>query len=78
MNDVGPDAKAIAEIKGDVREIEVLPGGTVEWWLVPITKGTITDLHCHIKENRFGHTIPGQTEVTTHAHFGMTGVIVIK
>ncbi len=78
MNDVGPDARAIAEIKGDIREIEVLPGGTVEWWLVPITRGTITDLHCHIKESQFGHAIPGQTEVTTHADFGMTGVIVIK
>ncbi len=67
MDDLGPGAKAIAEIKGTVREIEVLPGGTTEWWFVPVATGTITDLNCHIKDK------DGQT----HAQKGMKGRITI-
>lgn len=58
----GPDGKAIAEIKGVVREIEVLPGGTAEWWFVPVKAGTFDDLKC---------------TVTGHAQAGMTGRVVI-
>jgi uncharacterized cupredoxin-like copper-binding protein len=67
MDDLGAGSKAIAEIKGAVREIEVLPGGTTEWWFVPVATGTITDLHCHIKDK----------DDKTHAEKGMTGTIVI-
>jgi len=68
MDDIGPDRKAIAEIKGNIREIEVVPGGTSEWWFVPVATGTITDMHCHIKEK----------DGETHAQKGMTGTIVIN
>lgn len=60
---LGPDGKTIAEIKGTVQEIEVYPGGTAEWWLVPVKSGTMTDLKCSIA----GHT-----------ESGMVGTITIK
>jgi uncharacterized cupredoxin-like copper-binding protein len=59
----GPDGKAVAEIKGFVREIEVLPKASTEWWLVPVKAGRFGDLKC---------TEPG------HAEAGMVGQIVIK
>jgi uncharacterized cupredoxin-like copper-binding protein len=58
----------IAEIKGAVREVEIYPGGLTEWWFVPVSTGTIRDLHCHVKDSD-GHT---------HAQKGMTGTIVIR
>ncbi len=67
MDDLGKGAKAIAEIKGGVREVEVLPGGTIEWWLVPIATGVITDLHCNIKDK----------DGKTHAEKGMNATITI-
>jgi uncharacterized cupredoxin-like copper-binding protein len=59
----GPDGKAVAEIKGLIREIEVYPNGSAEWWLIPLKAGTFIDLKC---------TIPGHTEA------GMVGRIVVK
>lgn len=59
----GQDGKAIAEVKGAVREIEVYPGQKAEWWFVPVKAGTFEDLKC---------TIPG------HAESGMVGRIVVK
>lgn len=57
----GKDGKAIAEVKGNVREIEVYPGGTAEWWFVPVKSGAISDLKCTIK----GHTAAGMVgEIT--------------
>ena len=58
----GNDGKAIAEVKGTVREIEVYPNGVSEWWFVPVKAGSFSDLRC---------TISGHTEA------GMTGVITI-
>ena len=55
--------KTIAEIKGTIREIEVLPGGTAEWWFVPVKTASTDDLVC---------TING------HAQAGMVGKIEIK
>lgn len=55
--------KATAEIKGAIREIEVYPNGTTEWWLVPVKAGVFNDLVC---------TIPG------HAQGGMVGVVTVK
>ncbi len=57
-----------AEIKGAIREIEVYPGGTAEWWFVPVATGTLDDLHCSIKD-KDGHT---------HAEKGMIGTITIR
>lgn len=59
----GPDGKAVAEVKGLIREIEVLPKATTEWWLVPIKTGQFSDLRC---------TEKGHTEA------GIVGQIVIK
>ena len=59
----GADGKAIAEVKGAIREIEVYPKGTAEWWFVPVKAGSFGDLRC---------TIPG------HAEEGMKGTVVIK
>ena len=67
MDDLGPGAKQIGEIKGAIREIEVYPGGTTEWWFVPVAAGTVTDLRCPIKDQNG----------TTHADMGMTGTIII-
>ena len=57
------DGKPIAEVKGATREIEVHPGGTAEWWFVPLKTGNIDDLKC---------TIPG------HGQGGMVGHIGIR
>ena len=52
----------LAEFKGAIREIEVYPGQSAEWWLVPIAAGRASDLRCDIK------TSDGKT----HAELGMT------
>jgi len=62
------DGSRIAEIKGHIREIEVFPGGTAEWWFVPVSTGTLTDLHCAVKDK----------DGRTHAEHGMVGTIVIE
>lgn len=58
-----PDGDMVAEIKGQVREIEVFPGHTADWWFVPIQTGKFNDLKC---------TVEG------HSEAGMTGTITIK
>jgi len=60
---MGADGKAIAEVKGAIAEIEVHPGGTAEWWLVPVKTGTVNDLKCTVKG---------------HSEGGMVGTIIIK
>lgn len=60
---LGADGKAIAEVKGMIREIEVYPNGTAEWWFVPVKAGTFNDLKCTIKG---------------HSDGGMVGSISIK
>ena len=63
LSDYGLADSYVAEVKGAIREIEVYPKGTVEWWFVPVKTGKLTDLIC---------TIPG------HAEAGMKGAIEIK
>jgi uncharacterized cupredoxin-like copper-binding protein len=58
----------LAEFKGAIREIEVYPGHSAEWWFVPIAAGRATDLRCDIKGS----------DGKTHAELGMTGEIVIE
>ena len=60
---VGFDGKTIAEIKGTIREIEVYPGATTEWWFVPVKTGTVNDLKCTVKG---------------HAEGGMVGTITVN
>jgi uncharacterized cupredoxin-like copper-binding protein len=58
----------LAEFKGAIREIEVYPGQSAEWWLVPVAAGRANDLRCDIKG----------ADGKTHAELGMTGEIVIE
>jgi uncharacterized cupredoxin-like copper-binding protein len=58
----------LAEFKGAIREIEVYPGQTAEWWFVPVATGRITDLRCGITGK----------DGKTHADHGMVGEIVIE
>jgi uncharacterized cupredoxin-like copper-binding protein len=60
---LGADGKTIAEVKGTILEIEVYPGGTAEWWFVPVKAVTLNDLKCTVKG---------------HAEGGMIGTITIK
>jgi uncharacterized cupredoxin-like copper-binding protein len=64
------DGKAtpLAEFKGAIREIEVYPGQTAEWWFVPIAIGRVTDLRCGI----------AAADGKSHAEHGMVGEIVIE
>lgn len=68
MDEIGPSRKAIAEIKGFTREIEVYPGGTAEWWFVPVAAGTVTDLICSIKEK----------DGKSHGDHGMKATVLIN
>ena len=38
----------LAEFKGAIREIEVYPGHSAEWWFVPVAAGRADDLRCGI------------------------------
>jgi uncharacterized cupredoxin-like copper-binding protein len=67
MDDFGAGAKTIAEVKGPTREIEVYPGGTTEWWFVPVSSGVFADLHCSIEDK----------DGKKHAETGMTGTITV-
>jgi uncharacterized cupredoxin-like copper-binding protein len=58
----------LAGFKGAIREIEVYPGQSAEWWLVPVAAGRANDLRCDIKG----------ADGKTHAELGMTGEIVIE
>ncbi|MGH6767586.1 MAG: hypothetical protein ACRECO_01045 [Xanthobacteraceae bacterium] len=58
----------LAEFKGAIREIEVYPGHSAEWWFVPVATGRVTDLLCGIRGK----------DGKTHAQHGMVGEIVIE
>ena len=58
----------LAEFKGAIREIEVHPGYTAEWWFVPVATGRVTDLRCGITGK----------DGKSHADHGMVGEIVIE
>ena len=66
MDDLGEGAKTIGEIKGAIREVEVYPGGTTEWFFVPVATGTV-EMRCGIKDK----------DGKTHAEKGMHGTITI-
>jgi uncharacterized cupredoxin-like copper-binding protein len=68
MDKLGSEAKPLGEIKGAIREVEVYPGATVEWFFVPVATGTWDDLHCPIKAE----------DGKTHAQHGMVGTITIQ
>ena len=51
----------LAEIKGNVSEIEVGPGGTVEWFFVPLQPGKDLAMDCAIE----GHKAAGMVGTVT-------------
>jgi uncharacterized cupredoxin-like copper-binding protein len=53
----------VAEIKGNIREIEVGPMREVEWFIVPI---------------QTGENIPMECEIEGHKEAGMFGTVTIK
>lgn len=53
----------VAEIKGNIREIEVGPKREVEWFIVPI---------------QTGENIPMECELEGHKQAGMVGTVTIK
>ena len=59
----------IAEIKGNINDIEVYPENNVEWWFVPIKTGIFNDLQCGIYDNK---------KQKKHSEMGMRGVIIIE
>jgi uncharacterized cupredoxin-like copper-binding protein len=60
---LGPDGKAISEVKGTITEIEVFPGGTVEWFIVPVQTGKDIAIECALEG---------------HKEAGMVGTITIE
>jgi uncharacterized cupredoxin-like copper-binding protein len=64
----GGHETTLAEFKGAIREIEVYPGHTAEWWFVPVATGRAADLRCGI----------AGPDGRTHAEQGMVGEIVIE
>ena len=64
------DGKAVtlAEFKGAIREVEVYPSQTAEWWFVPVATGRVTDLRCGIVGS----------DGKSHADHGMVGEIIIE
>ena len=64
----GAESRPLGEVKGAIREVEVFPGGTVEWWFVPLQTGNISDIQCGIKSK----------DGRTHAEQGMIGRIAIR
>jgi len=58
----------LAELKGAIREIEVYPGQSAEWWFVPVATGRASDLRCGI----------AAADGKTHADHGMIGEIIIE
>lgn len=60
---IGADGKMIAEIKGAINEVEVGPGGTTEWFVVPV---------------QTGDNIPMECAIEGHKEAGMVGTVTIK
>ena len=58
-----PDDELIAEIKGDINEVEVGPGRTVEWFFVPVQTAEEIEISCEL---------PG------HYEAGMHGTVTLK
>lgn len=59
----GKAGKTLAEIHGDVIDIELKPGTTVEWFFYPMRNGENMPLRCHKND---------------HEERGMTGSITIS
>jgi uncharacterized cupredoxin-like copper-binding protein len=66
------DGKTIAEIHGDIREIELKPGAMVEWYFYPMTNGENLKFFCH-KEGHEEDGMHGVIEISGPAPFTSPG-----
>ena len=66
---INKNNEKIAEVKGIIKEIEVFPNNTVEWWFVPIKTGEFDDLICSVKDLQTNKK---------HSEMGMVGKIIIE
>ena len=66
---VNKNKEKIAEIKGNILEVEIFPNNTLEWWFVPIKTGVFDDLNCKVIDNKINKS---------HAEMGMRGKIIIE
>lgn len=49
---LGADGQMIAEVKGNVSEVEVAGGGVTEWFIVPVQTGKDIPMGCEIEGHR--------------------------
>ena len=66
---VNKDLEKIAEIKGNIYEVEIFPYNTLEWWFVPVKTGVFEDLYCKVIDKKINKS---------HAEMGMRGKIIIE
>ena len=66
---VNKDLEKIAEIKGNIYEVEIFPNNTLEWWFVPLKTGVFEDLNCKIFDKKANKS---------HEEMGMRGKIIIE
>jgi uncharacterized cupredoxin-like copper-binding protein len=59
---LGADGKALAEVYGPIRRLELKPGSVAEWWFLPVRTGRFEDV----------------MSTQTHAEAGMRATIEIK
>ena len=66
---INKNEEKVAEVKGNITEIEVFPNNEVEWWFVPIKTGEFDDLICSVKDLQTNKK---------HSEMGMVGKIIIE
>ena len=66
---INKNDEKVAEVKGNISEIEVFPNNVVEWWFVPIKTGEFDDLICSVKDLQTNKK---------HSEMGMVGKIIIE
>ena len=66
---INKNDEKVAEVKGNISEIEVFPNNEVEWWFVPIKTGEFDDLICSVKDVQTNKK---------HSEMGMVGKIIIE
>ena len=59
----GESGKTLVEVHGDVHDLELKPGTTIEWLFYPMRNGENMKLYCHKRD---------------HEEHGMVGTITIK
>ena len=59
---VDGSGNTVAEVHGDIRDMELLPGATLAWYFYPMTKGKGLRLYCH-KEGHSEAGMVGEIEI---------------